>query len=335
MKRNIAIDLGNNNTILSDRENLLCSEPSIIALNNKTRGVGVVGYEAFEMEGKVNGHLKVVRPLRAGVIADLDAGIQMLKALVGKHHPSKSFLSGFNNVIAGVPYATTEVERRALRVALGQFNARRVQLIFEPLAAAIGMGLNIRTPDGKFLIDIGGGITEIALISLSGIVAYQHLKIGGDQLNSDIKNYMERQQVVAISDRMAEKIKLTIGAANENTHVDPQQFEAVGKDLITGIPKCIAIDYRELSAVLNHTITMIENSIMRVLEECPPELAGDIYNSGIYLTGGGALLKGLKERLENTTKLKVHLAKDPLRSVFHGIQKVLINPEEYRAMLFK
>ncbi|ADR22697.1 rod shape-determining protein [Marivirga tractuosa] len=333
-KRDITIDLGNNNTVLTGMINTLFSESTVVALNSKKNSYLLAGKAALEMEGKINGDTKVVRPLKNGVIADLNATTKMLNAFVKTLYPSRSIL-GFHNIIASVPYGTTEVERRALRLALDQFNSRSTKLIFEPVAAALGMGLNIKEPDGKMIIDIGGGLTEISLISLSGVVTYMALKVGGDTFNSDIRNYIEKKYIISISEKSAEKIKLQIGAATENSIPLNEDCTVVGKDNLTGIPKQISLNYKEIAMILNNTLTKIEDSVIKTLEQCPPELAGDIYTNGVYLTGGGALLKGLKERLESSIQLKVHLSDQSLLSVSKGMEIVLSQMDKHKALIFK
>ena len=334
-KNNITIDLGNNNTILSQGIANILTAPSVVAIEAKTQSCKGVGRYALDMEGKVNGKIKIVRPLKTGVIADLDATSKMLKALVKILYPDKSFLSGYNEVIASVPFGTTEVERRALRVAIGQFKARRNRLIYEPLAAAIGMQLDVTEPEGKFIIDVGGGLTEISLISLSGIVSYTSLKVGGDSFNADIKQFMERNHLMTVSDKTAEELKLNLGTVSPSAIPLHESYTIVGKDHLTGIPKRVKVHYRDLINAFSHSTAKIEEAVVRTLEICPPELCGDIYTSGMYLTGGGALLRGLKERLEKVTKLEVHLDKDPLFSVSRGMQIALASINERNRVFFK
>ncbi|ELR68201.1 Rod shape-determining protein MreB [Fulvivirga imtechensis AK7] len=334
-KSNITIDLGNNNTILTQGLSNMLTAPSVIALESKTQSCRGVGRAALDMEGKVNGKLKIVRPLKTGVIADLDAASKMLKELIKTLYPEKSFLTSYNEIIAAVPYGTTEVERRALRVAIGQFKARRNWLIYEPLAAAIGMQLDVSEPEGKFIIDIGGGLTEIALISLSGIVSYTALRVGGDSFNADIKQYMERHHLITISDKTAEDLKLNMGTVSLSVAPPHESYIIVGKDHLTGIPKRVEIHYRELVAAFSQSASKIVEAVIRTLEICPPELSGDIYYQGVYLTGGGALLRGLREILENNIKLEVHLDEDPLSTVSRGMRIALASSKAYKGMFFK
>ncbi|UII35019.1 rod shape-determining protein [Fulvivirga ulvae] len=332
---NITIDIGNNNTMLTLGVSSSLTAPSVVALEPKTQGCRGVGRIALDMEGKVNGKLRVIRPLKSGVIADLDAASKMLQALVKTLYPDKSFLTSYNEILASVPYGTTEVERRALRVAIGQFKARKNWLVFEPLAAAIGMQLNISEPEGKFIIDIGGGLTEIALISLSGIVSYSALRVGGDSFNADIRLYMEKRHLVTVSEKTAEELKLRLGTVSHSVVPLHESCTVVGKDHLTGIPKRIKIHYKELVAVFNQSMARIVDAVISTLETCPPELSGDIYSQGVYLTGGGALLRGLKETLENNIRLRVHMDTDPLSTVSRGMQIALASSNTYKNIFFK
>lgn len=331
----VAIDLGNNNTILTDKVNKPLSQPSFVVFNHNNSSVRAVGKEAYQMLGKAPRALKVIKPLKGGVIADFNSASKMLHALIRNVYPKRIFFSGFDYVISGVPYSTTEVERRALRDTLDQFNSSKTFLLFEPLAAAIGIGLDIREPEGQFLIDIGGGITEAVVISLSGIVNYHSIKVGGDSFDDDIQKYFKKNYNMDIGLNMAEDVKIKVGAAHEILEGAPEPLHVIGKDSITGIPKGILIDHLEVAYILNNTIIKIEQAILRTLEECPPELSGDIYKNGIHLTGGGSLLRGLKERLE--AKVKIPVLQDPnaLFSVSKGISTVLNNLESYRPVLFK
>ncbi|WPP50608.1 rod shape-determining protein [Catalinimonas niigatensis] len=336
--RSLAIDLGNSNTRLTDKEYSCFSQPSFIALQKDKRTVKAVGHEAYNMLGKANGHLKIIKPLKGGVIVDFDSANCMLKSLVKTLYPPSSFFHGFEYVVAGIPFDTTEVERRALRDALEQFKSHRTFLLFEPLAAAIGLGLNIQEPDGKLLVDIGGGVTEIVVISLSGIVSYQSIKIAGDSFDEDIQDYFKKNYNMSIGNKVAEQLKINVGSAIEiDATADniPQACEVIGKNLMTGLPISKLVDHTEIASILNSSISKIEHAILLALEECQPELAGDIYGNGIHLTGGGSLLRGLKQRLEATTRLQVHHANDPLQSVIQGLSIVMQNPGVYKSVLFQ
>src|SRR5690554_1454484 len=331
---NFAIDLGNSNTILS-KVDQSHSYPSLVVLNKTDNTVKAVGKEAFEMLGKLPENFKVIKPLKEGLISDFNSTREMLKALVGTAYPKSSILSGFDYIIAGVPYASTEVERRALRDSLEQFSSSKTYLIFEPIAAAIGMGLDITEPDGKFVIDIGGGITEAVVLSLSGIVTHKALKIAGDSFDDDIQNYVRKEYNMDIGIHTAEQIKIKVGSAVEILEPPPVPFAVVGKDSVSGIPRGIEIGYSEIALALDNSISKIEQAILQTLEECPPELAGDIYSNGIHMTGGTSSLRGLKERISSKVKLPVHPDQEALLSVSKGMITILKEPEKYKAILFK
>lgn len=331
----VALDLGNNNTLITDSLNNHMSAPSFIVLNKANKSIRSTGEEAYDMLGKTSEGFKVIKPLKGGVIADYDAACMLLKTLVKKAYPQYSAFHKFDQLVCGIPFYSSEVERRALRDALEQFRSRKTHLMFEPIAAAIGMGLDVQEPDGKFLVDIGGGITEIALISLSGIVTYRSIKIAGDSFDEDIQHYLRKEYNIIIGIKQAEQLKVSTGAAITLDGDIPSPAYVVGKDAISGIPKGVTISYPELVKVLNDSIVKIEEAILQTLDECPPELAGDIYTNGIYLTGGGSLLRGLKDRL--ASRLQIHLHQDPhaLNSVSNGISKVLRSDKPYRFVLFR
>lgn len=332
--KSFAIDLGNNNTLVADKERILLSQPSYIVFNASNNSVKAVGDEAYDMYEKTHDELKPVKPLRGGVIADYDSASRMIQALIKRVY-NGSFLQGFDNIIAGVPYNTTEVERRALRDALDQFNSRNTYLLYEPVAAAIGMGLNITEPDGKLIIDIGGGLTEIVVISLSGVAAFQAIKAAGDSFDTDIQDHFRKKYNMAIGMRTAEQIKIRVGAVMEDIDEVPEPVMVKGKNMITGIPMTRKIDHIEVVDILNKSISAIELGVIQTLEECPPELAADIYQNGMFITGGGAMLRGIKKRFERKMNLPVHIDQEPLFSVSKGIAKALSNPKHYKGVLFQ
>lgn len=331
----IALDLGNNNTLLTDHTNKFLSQPSFIVLNKDNKATRAVGRDAYEMLGRTSEEYKVIKPLKGGVIADYDAASKMLKMLIKSAHPQQSLFGGFDQLVCGIPYSTTEVEKRALRDALEQFRTRNTSLIYEPIAAAIGMGLDVQEPDGKLIVDIGGGITEVALVCLSGIVSYRSLEIAGDTFDMEIQDYCKKQYNIAIGIRQAESLKLRAGAAMVLKTDVPEPAEVIGKDFATGIPRNIKIGHEEIAEILNESIKKIEDALLQTLDECPPELSGDVYDNGIYLTGGNSLLRGLKERLENRIKIPFHQDENALYSVSRGISKVLKSKDSYKAVLFK
>lgn len=329
--KKFAIDLGNNNTLLADERQLLATQPSFIAFEESSGRPVAVGVDAYEIFEKHPDRLKTVKPLRWGVIADYDAAHAMIRELVKRHCPT-AWWESFEHVVSGVPYDTTEVERRALRQALEQFRARKTNLFFEPLAAATGMGLDIRTPEGKLLVDIGGGITEMVVISLSGIAVFHSTKVAGDALTESLQDHFRRAHNLAVGWRTAEQIKIQAGSV-----VAPAQLEWVnvkGKDLMKGIPVTRTISVGELAEVLDKPFQHIEAGILHTLEVCPPELAADIYKSGVYVTGGSALLRGMQTRLQNKLNLRVQIDAHPLTSVSKGVTRALREPARFRPVLF-
>jgi rod shape-determining protein MreB and related proteins len=334
-KKSFGIDLGNNNTIVSDHEKILVDQPSYIVLDKSQQGVRAVGNAAFEMFEKSHQHLKPVKPLKGGVIADQTSATKMISALMHLAYGNRSLLQGYDKLISGVPYATSNVEKRALKTALEQFNANRTYLLYEPLAAALGMGLDISQPDGKMIVDIGGGITEIVIISLSGIAAFQSVKVAGDTMDEEIRHYFRRKYNMEIGLRTAEQVKITVGAVQDIPLNIPAPLMVKGKDLMRGIPTTRSIDHTEVASILEKSVGTIELGILQALEKCPPELAGDIYNNGIFLTGGNALLRGLRERLQTKLMVKVHVDKTALHSVSKGVASVLRDPGKYRTVLME
>jgi rod shape-determining protein MreB len=328
----LAIDLGNNNTIISDESGPLLAQPSYIAFNTN-KNVRAVGDHAFAMFEKTHEELTSIKPLRGGVIADYESATRMIQEMVKQVYQKRNFFSGFDHVISGVPYNTTAVERRALRDALEQINSKRSHLLYEPLAAALGMDLAIREPQGKLVIDIGGGITEIVVISLSGIAAFESVKVAGDTFDENIQDHFRKNYNIAIGLKTAEQVKIQVGAVMDKLTEPPQPMFVKGKDMISGIPVTHKIDHSEVAHILDKSVLQIQTAIIQTLETCPPELAADIYETGIHVTGGGSMLRGLQSRLEKQTKLKVIIDKDPLRSVSKGISHALASPDKYRGIL--
>jgi rod shape-determining protein MreB len=334
--KSFAIDLGNNNTLVSDARRILLSQPSYIVFDAESNAVKAVGDRAYNMFEKNHIDLKPVKPLRGGVIADYDSASKMIREMITQADTSaKSFFRGYDNIIGGIPYGTTEVERRALRDALDQFNARRTYLLYEPIAAAIGLGLDIRQPEGKMVIDIGGGLTEIVVISLSGIAAFQSVKAAGDTFDEAIQDHFRRNYNMAIGLRTAEQIKMNVGAVINNLDQIPEPMMVKGKDLVEGLPKTRMIDHYEVVSILEKQIASIEHGIVQTLEVCPPELAADIYESGIHVTGGNAMLRGLRERFQSKIKLPVHIDDDALTSVGKGIASTLADTKRYKNVLME
>ena len=315
----IAIDLGTANTLIIHNDKVVVDSPSIVAIDKKTERIIAVGKEASLMQGKTHENIKTVRPLKDGVIADFNASEQMISLLIN----------------SCIPSGITEVEMRAVRESAERVNGKEVYLIHEPMAAAIGIGVDIMQPKGNMIVDIGGGTTEIAVIALSGIVCDKSVKVAGDVFTGDIIYYMRTQHNLFIGERTAEKIKITIGSASEELESPPDDISVQGRDLLTGKPKEAMISYREIAKALDKSIIRIEDSVMETLSQTPPELAADIYNTGIYLAGGGSMLRGLDKRLSKKTDLPVFIAEDPLRAVVRGTGITLKNIERYKSVLVK
>jgi rod shape-determining protein MreB len=332
----IAIDLGTANTLIIHNDKVVVDSPSIVAIDKRTDKIIAVGKEASLMQGKTHENIKTVRPLKDGVIADFNASEQMISLLINSI-PSlkKRFFTPALKMVICIPSGITEVEMRAVRESAERVNGKEVYLIHEPMAAAIGIGVDIMQPKGNMIVDIGGGTTEIAVIALSGIVCDKSVKVAGDVFTGDIIYYMRTQHNLFIGERTAEKIKITIGSASEELESPPDDMSVQGRDLLTGKPKETMISYREIAKALDKSIIRIEDSVMETLSQTPPELAADIYNTGIYLAGGGSMLRGLDKRLSKKTDLPVFIAEDPLRAVVRGTGITLKNIERYKSVLVK
>jgi rod shape-determining protein MreB len=332
----IAIDLGTANTLIIHNDKVVVDSPSIVAIDKRTDKIIAVGTEASLMQGKTHENIKTVRPLKDGVIADFNASEQMISLLI-KSIPAlkKRFFTPSLKMVICIPSGITEVEMRAVRESAEIVNGKEVYLIHEPMAAAIGIGVDIMQPKGNMIVDIGGGTTEIAVIALSGIVCDKSIKVAGDVFTGDIIYYMRTQHNLYIGERTAEKIKVNVGAASEELESPPDDISVQGRDLLTGKPKEIIIGYREVAKALDKSIVRIEDSVMETLSKTPPELAADIYNTGIYLAGGGSMLRGLDKRLSRKTDLPVFIAEDPLRAVVRGTGITLKNIDRYKSVLVK
>ena len=328
----IAIDLGTANTLIIEDGKIVIDEPSIVAIDRKTGETIAVGTKAMQMHEKTHENIKTVRPLKDGVIADFTAAESMIEGLIKLIGSKKKFFTHMKMVIC-IPSGITEVEKRAVFESADHVDSKETYLIYEPMAAALGIGLDVEEPIGNMVIDIGGGTTEIAVIALSGIVCDQSIRTAGDEFTSDIMDYMKRQHNILIGERTAEQIKINVGSALEELENPPEDFAVNGRDLMTGIPMQIIISYQEIARSLDKSISKIEEAILKALEMTPPELASDIYKTGLYLTGGGALLRGLDKRIASKTKLKVHIAEDPLKAVVRGTGIALKNTERFSFLI--
>ncbi len=332
----IAIDLGTANTLIIHEGKVVIDEPSIVAIDRLTGKIIATGKKANMMQGKTHENIKTVRPLKDGVIADFEASELMIKEFI-RNIPTikKRFFTPSLRMVVCIPSGITEVEKRAVRDSCEHMNAKEIYLIHEPMAAAIGIGVDISQPKGNMIIDIGGGTTEIAVIALGGIVCDKSVKIAGDVFTNDISYYMRTQHNLYIGERTAEKIKIQIGSATEDLENPPEDMLVQGRDLLSGKPKQVQVSYREIAKALDKSILRIEDAIMETLSQTPPELAADIYNTGIYLAGGGSMLRGLDQRLSRKTDLPVYVAEDPLRAVVRGTGMALKNLEKYDNVLMR
>ncbi|MCC4213531.1 rod shape-determining protein [Leeuwenhoekiella parthenopeia] len=332
----IAIDLGTANTLIIHNDKVVVDSPSIVARDRVSNKIIAAGKDAAMMQGKTHENIKTIRPLKDGVIADFDASEQMMSMFI-KEIPAlkKRLFAPALRMVICIPSGITEVEMRAVKESAERVNGKEVYLIHEPMAAAIGIGVDIMQPKGNMIVDIGGGTTEIAVIALGGIVCDKSVKIAGDVFTNDIIYYMRTQHNLYVGERSAEKIKIQIGAATEDLEVPPEDMSVQGRDLLTGKPKQVSISYREIAKALDKSILRIEDAVMETLSQTPPELAADIYNTGIYLAGGGSMLRGLDKRLSQKTDLPVYIAEDPLRAVVRGTGITLKNLNRFKSVLIK
>ena len=336
LTEDIAIDLGTANTLIIHNDKVVIDAPSIVARDRVSNKIIAAGKEASLMQGKTHENIKTIRPLKDGVIADFDASEQMISMFIREIPALKKrlFTPSLRMVIC-IPSGITEVEKRAVRDSAERVNGKEVYLIHEPMAAAIGIGVDIMQPKGNMIVDIGGGTTEIAVIALGGIVCDKSIKVAGDVFTNDIIYYMRTQHNLYVGERTAEKIKIQIGAATEDLETPPEDMEVQGRDLLTGKPKQIEISSREIAKALDKSIIRIEDAVMETLSQTPPELAADIYNTGIYMAGGGSMLRGLDKRLSQKTDLPVFIAEDPLRAIVRGTGTALKDLERFKPILIK
>jgi len=323
----LAIDLGTATTLVYVRgKGITLHEPSVVALEKQSNTVLAVGVEAKRMVGRTPGNIVAIRPIKEGVIADFGMTERMLEYFITKAHNRRAFVRP--RCIIGVPSRITEVEQRAVRESASQAGAREVYLIEEPVAAAIGVGLPITEPSGNMVVDIGGGTTDIAVISLGGIVCSESVKVAGDSMDDAIMSYIKRRYNLLIGEHMAERVKIEVGSAYPLEQAKTMMVK--GRDMISGIPRTVVVNDSEIREALEDPIHSIVNALRTALEETPPELAGDIIDKGVVLTGGGSMLPGLATRFQEETNLPIITVEDPLTSVVYGVGKVLDEIELFR-----
>ena len=333
LTKEIAIDLGTANTVIIYNDKVVIDEPSIVAMDRQSGKIIAVGKKAMMMHGKTHENIKTIRPLRDGVIADFQAAEFMIKELIKMISPKKTLFPPSLKMVVCIPSGITEVEERAVRDSSEQAGAKEVRLIHEPMAAAIGIGIDVLEPTGNMVIDIGGGTSEIAVIALGGIVCNKSIRVAGDEFNDDIEEYMRKQHNIHIGERTAERIKIEVGAALSEIDNPPPDYAVHGRDMLTGIPKEILVNYAEIAHALDKSISKIEAAVLNALEMTPPELSADIFRTGIYLAGGGSMLRGLDRRISLKTKLPVHIAEDPLRAVARGTGIALKNFDKFTFLI--
>jgi rod shape-determining protein MreB len=334
LSQEIAIDLGTANTLIIMNDKVVVDEPSIVARDIQTGNIVAIGKKAQQMHGKTHKLIETVRPLKDGVIADFQSAEAMIRGMIKMiNSGKKSIFSPNLRMVVCIPSGITEVEKRAVRDSCEHAGAKEVYLIHEPMAAAIGIGIDVEEPMGNMIIDIGGGTSEIAVIALGGIVCDKSIRIAGDDFTQDIEEYMRRQHNILVGERTAEQLKIEVGAAIPELDNPPPDYAVRGRDLMTGIPKEIIVTYSEVAHALDKTISKIEEAILSALEMTPPELSADIYRTGIYLAGGGSMLRGLDKRISQKTKLPVHIAEDPLRAVARGTSIALKNIDKFQFLI--
>lgn len=333
LTKEIAVDLGTANTVIIHNDKIVIDEPSIVALERSTGKLIAVGKKAQEMQGKEHPNIQTIRPLRKGVIADFNAAELMIRGLVKMASSRSNWFSPSLRMVVGIPSGSTEVEIRAVRDSSEQANGRDVYMIYEPMAAALGIGLDVEAPEGSMIVDIGGGTTEIAVISLGGICSNKSIPIAGDDLTEDIQNHMRRAHNVKVGVRTAEQIKMHVGSALTELENPPEDYIVHGPNLMTALPMEVPVSYQEISHCIEKTISKIEAAVLGALEQTPPELYADIVRNGIYLAGGGALLRGLDKRLTDKIGIQFHVAEDPLLAVARGTGVALKNIDKFSFLI--
>ncbi len=331
-KQELAIDLGTANTLIIQNGKIVVDEPSIVAIDRMTGETIAVGTKALQMHEKTHKNIETIKPLKDGVIADFQAAENMIKGMIDMINTRRHFFSHLKMVIC-IPSGITEVEKRAVFDSADHVDSKETFLIHEPMASALGIGLDVEAPIGNLIVDIGGGTTEIAVIALSGIVCDQSIRTAGNEFTDDIMGYMKAEHNLLIGEKTAELIKINVGSAIVDLPDPPEPYPINGRDLMTGIPKRVFVRYEETVEALDKSIAKIETAVLKTLEDTPPELSSDIYKTGIYLSGGGALLRGLAQRLKDKTKLDVHIPDEPLLAVVRGTGMALNNTNRFSFLI--
>jgi rod shape-determining protein MreB len=333
LTQEVAVDLGTANTIIIHNDKIVVDEPSIVAIDLKTDKMVAIGDKARQMQGKTHANLKTIRPLRDGVIADFNAAEQMIRGMIKMINTGSRLFPPSLKMVVCIPSGSTEVELRAVRDSSEHAGAREVYLIYEPMAAALGIGIDVEAPEGNMIVDIGGGTTEIAVISLGGIVTNKSIRIAGDDLTADIMEYMRHQHNIKVGERTAEDIKINVGAALSELDEPPADYVVQGPNQMTALPVEVPVSYQEIAHCLDKSLSKIEAAVLSALEQTPPELYADIVSKGIYLAGGGALLRGLDKRLSEKLNINFKIADDPLRAVARGTGIALKNVDKFSFLI--
>ena len=333
LTQELAIDLGTANTLIIYNGQVVVDEPSIVAVDAHTGSLKAVGKKAQQMHERTNPGIKTIRPLKSGVIADFNATELMLRSMIKMVKTSGSLFSPSLRMVICIPSGSTNVEIRAVRDSAERAGGREVFMIYEPMAAALGAGIDVEAPEGNLIIDIGGGTSEIACISLGGIVCSESIDVAGDVFTTDIQAYVRQQHNIRIGERTAEAIKCAIGAAIPDMEEEPEDFVVTAPNMLTALPQTVSLSSNEIAYALEKSLVKLDAALMKVLENMPPELYADIVKNGVYLAGGGALIKGLDKRLSEKTGLPFHIAEDPLRAIARGTGIALKNIDRFSFLM--
>ena len=333
LTQELGIDLGTANTLIIHNDKVVVDEPSIVAIDAHSEKLVAIGHQARQMHEKTNPRIRTIRPLKDGVIADFNATELMLRGMIKKVRMSGSLFSPSLRMVICIPSGSTNVEIRAVRDSAEHAGGREVAMIYEPMAAALGAGIDVEAPEGNMIIDIGGGTSEIACISLGGIVVSESIDVAGDVFTTDIMEYVRQQHSVRIGERTAEDIKCKIGAAVPELEEEPEDYVVTGPSMLTGLPQTITLSYNEIAYALDKSLVKLDAALMKVLQDMPAELYTDVVRNGIYLAGGGALIKGLDRRLSKKTGIPFHIAEDPLRAVARGTNIALKNINRFSFLM--